>query len=222
MKIERGSQFAAPLKKRKGSEMSSRTKFVLGLVVFTIAVRLVPYLLEKYNAHTDPTAIYYPWNFVPLMSVSLFCGAYVADRRLALALPFAAQFIHQLAFLFLTGKVEWAFQKDCWSLYLCYALAVFLGQGLGSRQWPMRGAHAVSRGLFCELVFFLITNFTYFQVQIELPHTFDGLMTCYIQAIPFAIKAFLGTGFYALLLFSPLAINLMEEHSVSPVASPVK
>jgi hypothetical protein len=192
---------------------------VLGLVVFTIALRLVPYALNSYNFHLNPSVMLYPWNFVPLMSVSLFCGAYVADRRWALGLPLVAQFIHQVAIWMLTGKLEWAFQQDSWSIYLCYALAVFFGQGLNAKPWPMRGLQAVGRGLFCEAVFFVVTNFAYFLVQTKLPRTTAGLVECYGEAIPFALKAFASTAFYSLLLFSPLAVNLVKEKSTASANS---
>ena len=62
-------------------------KFLLGLVAFSVTLRLLPYLLTAYSVKVDPSVVYYPWNFMPMMAVCLYAGAYVTDRRLSFGLP---------------------------------------------------------------------------------------------------------------------------------------
>ena len=187
--------------------MSSRVKFLVGLVAFTIILRLLPYVLTAYNMTVDPTVIFYPWNFVPLMGICLYSGAYVEDRRWSIVVPVLTLLISDLGIWALTGQFSWAFPSDRWSVYLCYLIAVSMGRGLNSRPWPARAFYAFGLGMLAELNFFLVTNFAYFLTQTVFPQSLDGLISCYVVAIPFAGKSLASTAFFSVLLFSPLAIR---------------
>ena len=195
--------------------MSPRVKFLCGLVAFTVILRLIPYVLTQYDYVVDSSAIFYPWNFLPLAAVCLYSGAYMSDRRLSFGLPLLALFVSDLGIWALTGQFAWAFPSDRWAVYVCYMITIFLGSGLGQRTWPMRGVDAFARGMLAEAIFFTVTNFAYFLVQTDLPHTTVGLIACYVAAIPFAGKSFLSTAIFSVLLLSPLAVvgtAPMEKH----------
>ena len=191
--------------------MPARTKFVRGLVAMTAALRLTPYLLTAYDAKVDPTVLFYPWNFMPLMALCLYSGAYVTNRRLSVVLPILALLISDLGIWAVTGEFSWAFPSDRWSAYVCNTIAIFMGRGLSSRTWPVRGLDAFGRGIAAEVLFFIVTNFAYFTVQSDLPHSLSGLVACYVAAIPFAWKSFASTAFYSVLLFSPVAVRAAGE-----------
>ena len=193
--------------------MPSRLKFLLGLIAFTIVLRLLPYVLTNYDMALDPGAIFYPWNFSPLMAVSLFAGANLTDRRLRFGLPLLMMFISDLGIWGVTGQFSWGFPGDRWSAYVCCAVAVVLGSGLNGRPAHTRPLIAVGRGLLSEVLFFVVTNFVYFWYQSDLPHTVAGLMACYVAAIPFAGRSFISTAFYSGLLFSPLADRIVVKSS---------
>lgn len=200
--------------------MPPRVKFLMGLVTFAIIVRLLPALLTRYDLKLDPTVLFYPWNFMPLMAVSLYSGATVSDRRWAIGLPLFALVASDLGIWALTGKSVWTIPHDGWSAsagmmmatfcyvvsIACYAITVALGNGASQRPWPLRAVDAFARGMLAEAIFFILTNFAYFLIQNDLPHTPMGLVTCYVAAIPFAWKSFASTAFYSVLLFSPLAL----------------
>lgn len=185
--------------------MSSRLKFLLGLFMFTIVLRLLPYMLTNYDANHDSSAVFYPWNFSPLMAVCLFSGAFMADRRMRFGLPLLALLVSDLGIWAVTGQFSWAFPSDRWSAYVCTAIAVLLGQGLNRQSGASRAVAAVGRGVFAEVLFFVVTNFVYFWTQTAAPHAAAGLVACYVAAIPFAGKSFASSIFYSFLLFSPLA-----------------
>ncbi len=194
----------------KGTEMPSKVKFVIGMLAFTVVLRLLPYFLTTYNVTLNPTVIYYPWHFMPMMAICLYSGAYLADRRWAVGLPLIGLFVSDLSIWAMTGNFSWAFQGDRWSAYVCYLLAAMMGAGLNRRSWPARGVDAFTRGVLAEVLFFVVTNFVYFCIQSDLPHSLAGLYTCYLNAIPFAGQAFLSTAFYSVLVFSPLVVRTKE------------
>jgi len=189
----------------KGLQMPPRMRFLLGLIAFTIVLRVVPYVLTAYDIKTDSGAIYYPWNFSPLMALSLYSGAYITDRRFRFGLPLIALFVSDLGIWAATGQFSWAFPSDRWSAYLCNVIAVLMGQGLNRQSGATRAFSAVRQGLFAEILFFVVTNFAYFLTQTDHPYTVAGLVACYIAAIPYAGRSFCSTLFYSLMLFSPLA-----------------
>jgi hypothetical protein len=191
--------------------MSTRIKFLVGLVAFNFVLRLMPYVLTAYSQNIDPTVIFYPWNFMPLTAICLYAGAYITDRRWAIALPLLAVLLSDMGIWAVTGHFAWAFPSDRWSAYFCYMIVVFMGQGLNARAWPKRAVDAFSRGIIAEALFFVVTNFAYFLVQTDHPMSPAGLAACYAAAIPFAGKSFASTAFYSVLLFSPLAIRASGE-----------
>ena len=209
--------------------MPSRVKFLMGLVAFTIVVRLLPGLLTRYDVKLDSSVIFYPWHFMPLMAVCLYSGAYVSNRRWSFGLPLIALFASDLGLWAITGTSFWTVPMNGWSdsagflmatvCYLvsiaCYVFTISLGIGTSQRPWPLRGLDAFGRGMLAESFFFVVTNFAYFLSQTDLPHTPAGLIACYINAIPFAGNAFASTAFYSVLLFSPLAVRASSESRIT-------
>lgn len=198
--------------------MSSRAKFITGLIVWTICQRLLPYLITVPDVKLNPSVIFYPWSFMPLTAVCMYLGAHVRNRRSAIGLALLTLFLSDFSFWIVTGKFASAFPVDRWSAYVAYPLIVGLGIGLNRQAWPLRGVSAFGRGMAAEVLFFALSNFAYFIVQTELPHSFAGLMICYERAIPFANWAFASTAIYSVLLFSPSVVPVAGESA--PVAEP--
>lgn len=201
--------------------MPSRFKFLLGLVAFTVVIRLLPYVLTRYDIQLDPQVIYYPWNFSPLMALSLYAGATLTDRRYRFGLPLVTLLLSDLGIWAVTGQFSWAFPSGYWSSYLCNMIAVVMGVGLGRLTGSTRMLAALGCGLSAEAIFFVVTNYVYFWTQTDLPHDAAGLVACFVAAIPFAGKSFVSTTFYSLLLFSPL-VNRAETrpNASAPVLQP--
>jgi hypothetical protein len=185
--------------------MPSRQKLLFGMVMFTVVLRLLPYLILQNHDHTTyPMAWFYPWNFMPLTALCLYSGATVANRWRSLAIPMFVLLFSDLCIWATTGDYRTAFPTDGWSVFVCYLLAVLLGQGLDKRSGPLKAFDALGRGILAEVIFFVVTNFAYFLVQTDYPHTSAGLIACYVAAIPFCVRSFLSTMFYSVLFFSPL------------------
>jgi hypothetical protein len=207
----------------KDFEMQSRLKFLVGLITFTVMLRLLPYVLKNYDYQIDPEVIYYPWNFSPLMAISLYAGATITDRRFRFGLPILTLLLSDLGIWAMTGQFSWAFPPGYWSSYLCNVIAVVMGSGLSRQTGSSRLFAAVGCGMIAETLFFVVTNFMYFWTQTLHPHTPAGLIACYIAGIPFAGKSFASTAVYSLLLFSPLVNRANAGSKETPlVLQPVR
>lgn len=205
--------------------MRPRIEFVLSLLVYTFVVRLLPYILMNCDIKTDPSILYYPWNFSPLTAICLFGGAALADRRLSIMIPLATLFLTDLGIYALTGQMEWAFPPGRWALtYASWTAAAALGMLLRkgfagqARKGGLLAVKALALGLSFEVAYFLVSNFLVWAFSPigpndanpylpRYPMTMTGLLQCYQMAVPFFTKSLLGTGVFTMLLFSPVGIQ---------------
>lgn len=139
------------------------------------------------------------WNIACIGALSIFCGLYIRQRRLALAIPLAAMAVSDVALGIAHGNLAFYTTDPTRPfVYLSYALMISLGISV-RRYWQRTAAQAdagrqtawqwqryipvAGATLAGSLAFFFITNFAYW-LYFE-PHTWEGLMTCYVKAIPF-------------------------------------
>jgi hypothetical protein len=135
---------------------SKNTQYaVIGIILLAALSRLLPHLP----------------NFTPVGAMALFGGAFLANRVRALAAVFAAMLISDL-FL--------GFHATAWAVYLSLGMIVLLGsQFIGG----LRSGVAIC--VLASLLFFLVTNFAVWLGGGLYPLTLEGLILCYVAAIPF-------------------------------------
>lgn len=132
----------------------------------------------------------HPDNFTPLAAIGLFAGAYL-DRRLFLLVPVLAVFISDLAGPGLYALTMMVF------VYAGLLLSSLSGRLLlhGRRKFP-RLPLAV---LASALGFYLISNigpwWTYYE------HSWSGLVSCYLNGLPFLGRTLAGDALYSLIFF---------------------
>lgn len=191
----------------------SRSKFVVlnwwlvGLLVGAIVlIRVAPYLLERFAGfNIDPEATY-PWNFVPVMAISLFGAARFAGRVWIWVVPLAGCLIGELGIYLLKGP-EFVYLVLMPFVYGAYAVGIGLGLLLRRTERPMAFvAGSLGCGVLAEVVFFLMTNFGSWMLWHNQPptnYTFDlsGLLTCYVAGLPFLYRSIASTLIYGVLLF---------------------
>ena len=124
--------------------------------------------------------------------MAIFGGACFADRRLALLIPLAAMFLSDLAI---------GFHILVPVVYGSFALNVLLGRWLRARRTVLSTAAVTLAG---SLQFFTVTNFACWVAFY--PHTAEGLLECYVAAIPFFQNTLLGDAFFVAVLFGGLAV----------------
>ena len=195
----------------------SKLGLLIGLLAYSIAIRLLPYVLQNCDVKLDPTILFYPWNFSPLTAVCLMSGACLADRRLSFVLPLSAMLISNIGIGLLTGRWDWAFPEQTWWVpYACFAAAVWLGTLLRRRGTRHPLLTAVGMGLGFEVAFFAVSNFTWFYGSASMyPRTLAGLLECYAAAWPFFRNAPISTLAFTLLVFGPLGAVAPNEQSAA-------
>jgi hypothetical protein len=87
--------------------------------------------------------------------------------------------------------------------YFALALVVLIGWAISGRISPLRvGAGAIAS----SILFFLVSNFGTWLSSGMYQHTFAGLTTCYVAAIPFFQNTVAGDLFFSGLLFGGFAL----------------
>lgn len=160
---------------------------LVGMVLGAAACRLIPH----------------PPNFTPLGAMALFGGACFADRRTAFLVPLLAMFLSDLAIGGLSGSLSVGLHRLIPVVYGSFALIVCLGFWLRGRRKPLPIAGATLAG---SVLFFVVTNFGVWALGSWYPKTWEGLVACYVAAIPFFYNTLLGDAVYATVLFGGLAL----------------
>lgn len=144
----------------------------------------------------------HPANFTAVGAIALFSGYYFKDKRIAFAVPMIIMLLSD----WYIGFYDW---KLLLSVYAAFALVILLGIAIRNKKWlwslPMSLAGTAS--------FFLITNGAVWLFYNWYPHTLTGLITCYIEGLPFLKNNFIGDLTYTLIFFSiaQLAIYLANR-----------
>ncbi len=181
-----------------------RPWFLISIIVYMVAMRIAPYVLQKFGMSIDPSTTIYPWNFSPLTALCLFGAAYYSKRGMSYLVPLAALAISDVLIGLLAGSMAFAIHPTTPLVYGSFALTVTLGMWLRSRRSILRVA---STGLAAETIFFLVTNFGVWAFQKTYPPDAAGLLTCYIAALPFFGRSLASTWFFSGLFFSRLAVS---------------
>jgi hypothetical protein len=136
----------------------------------------------------------HPPNFVPLTAIALFAGAYITDKRLAILIPIGALFI---------SDVIIGFHSTMIFVYASLIAMVGIGMLLQNRKRVSPIAIATLSG---SILFFIVTNFGVWVMGTMYPKTIEGLISCYVAAIPFFRNALAGDMVYVTLLFGSFAL----------------
>lgn len=170
----------------------NKDKFLLITVIIIAAV------VSRFIPH--------PPNFSPISAIALFGGAYYTDKKLSFIIPLLAMFLSDL-FIGLHSLIPF--------IYASFAVIVFIGFQLRQKKSPVKIGLAAVTG---SVVFFIVTNFAVWLIGSFYPKTVDGLVACYVAAIPFFQNTLMGDLIYATLLFG--SFELIKNYS--PILQEVK
>ena len=142
------------------------------------------------------------WGFAPHIAMALFAGSVIRDRKLAFALPLVSLFLSDLLYqiLYLKGMTPIAgFYGGQWENYLLIGLLTFIGYGI--RQTSV--TQIFTGALAGPLAYFLVSNFMVWAGGggYARPATFNGLLQCYADGLPFLQTSLYGTFFFSAILF---------------------
>jgi len=145
------------------------------LIAFDVAARLLPHVPGVW----------------PVAASALFAGRVLRIPALSIVVPVVAVMLSDVA---LAGD-DWRV-----TLVVCAAVTVPALAGMLSRRW--RGAVPVVAAMVsCSLIFFVTTNFAVWAFNGMYPMTWQGLVQCYVAALPFLDKTVLGDLFWTAVLF---------------------
>src|ERR1700722_3314745 len=140
----------------------------------------------------------HPPNLTSIAAVALFGGAYFSDRRMAYLVPLTALLLSDLVLGFYRGMPV---------VYCTFAFIVWIGQYLQTNRSAPR---ILGAALTSSVLFFLTTNLDVWALGSMYPRTFDGLLACYVAAIPFFCNTVQGDLLFTAVLFG--GFRLLERH----------
>jgi hypothetical protein len=185
-------------------KIPSRFLPVTAMILVAALFRLMPYILGAFGMGNVREATTFVWTLSPIAALFLFGGAQFAERRWAYLAPLAAMVVSDLGIGLLMGDVRMGLYPLIPVIYGSYAVIIWLGTRLRERRSGV--AIAVS-ALSGEVLFFVITNFAHWAVQTDTyPHTFAGLIECYLVGIPFFRKLVINMAIYTPMLFGGWAL----------------
>ena len=158
--------------------MNPRTKLLIGMILAAAAMRLLPH----------------PSNFTPIGALALFAGAQFDDKRWAFIVPLAAMLLSDLVI---------GFHSQMPLIYGAFAVIVVMGFWLGEKK---SAANIAGASVAAATFFFVVSNFSVWVFDGLYPLTFQGLVNCYIAAIPFFQNWLIATLFYSAVLFGGFAL----------------
>jgi len=150
----------------------------------------------------------HPANFTPIAAMALAGGVYF-NKRIALVVPLAALVISDLFI---------GFHNTILFVYGSFILIGFIGLWLRSHKKPLP---IFGAALLSSTLFFIVTNFGVWLTGGGwfYPKTWQGLIECYMLAIPFFRNTIAGDLVYTGVLFglfelAQYALRLLEKKTV--------
>lgn len=168
-------------------------KIPLGFIVITLIVaalaasRLLPH----------------PFNFSPVAALALFGGARYSNKASAFIIPLAAVWVSDLFLNYAWYGKFVPFYDGALLTYAAFALIVLLGM-LGLKKFSAGRLLAVS--LSASIIFFVVSNFGVWAFSKMYPLTGEGLLSCYVAALPFFRNTLAGDMVYSFAIFYGYAL----------------
>ena len=147
-----------------------------------------------------------PMGFAPQIAMALFAGSIIKDKKYSFLLPLlsmlVSDIIYQLLYMADLTTLQ-GFYTGQWINYILIASVTFIGFLI-----QQKNVFKIVTGALAGATFYFIAS--NFAVWIggglglnNLPYakTFDGLMSCYIAALPFYTMSIYATLFFSAVLF---------------------
>lgn len=161
---------------------NSKFWLITGLILLAVVSRIIPFHIN---------------NFTPLIAVALFAGAKFENKKWTFIVPLASLFISD-AILAYQNHYR-IFHDTIFFTYSSILLIIFLGKSQLSSKLNIGKTIAVS--LISTSIFFIISNLGVWLFGNMYSLDLQGLMQCYIMAIPFNKYSWLGDVVFTLILF---------------------
>src|SRR5450432_1150306 len=146
-----------------------------------------------------------PFGFAPQWAMAVFAGAVIKDKKWAFIIPVLSMFISDLLYqvLYIGGLTNMqGFYEGQWQNYILFALLVLVGMAVKKINVLQIAVASVA----APTLYFLASNFLVWASNgntrgLDRPKTFNGLMLCYSDGIPFYRMSILATLVFSAILF---------------------
>jgi len=146
-----------------------------------------------------------PVNFAPQIAMALFAGAVIKDKLWAIALPILSMVLSDLLYqvLYINGFTDIpGFYVGQWQNYILFAGITFIGFMIKK----IKVLNVLLASLAAPTAFFIVSNFVVWSGWqgtrgLNRPKTFEGLMMCYADALPFYLNSVYACIFFSAVLF---------------------
>lgn len=139
-------------------------------------------------------------NVTAVTAVALLAGCYLSNRAMAALIPVLALWISDLFLGF-----------HATMLFVYAAVALMALSSAYSLRNSFKWSKLIGVGFASSLFFFVVTNFGVWLMEPFYAKTFDGLITCYVMALPFLGSQVLGDLMYTVALFG--AVQMLRTWS---------
>ena len=159
--------------------------FVTALILIALFSRIIPH---------------YP-NFTPIIAISLFGGKYFENRNLAFFLPVFILWLSDLIinnFILDYYKTFTFFYPGFYWQYLSVLMISFIGRNYINK---ISAFKLFGISFSSSLIFFVVSNFGVFVSSSIYTKDLNGLLLCYIKAIPFYYGTLISSIIYTFSLF---------------------
>jgi hypothetical protein len=143
-----------------------------------------------------------PLGFAPQIAMALFAGSVIKDRKYAFALPLLSMFISDLVYQFsyiTGGGVYPGFYEGQLTNYVLFGLLTVVGFFIKER----KVLSILTGSLVAPTLYFLTSNFFVWLSGsgLQRPKTWEGLILCFNDALPFYRTSIAATLFFSAILF---------------------
>jgi hypothetical protein len=146
-----------------------------------------------------------PVNFAPQIAMALFAGAVIKDKVWAFAVPILSMLISDLLYqvLYINGVTDIpGFYEGQWQNYILFAGMTTIGFFIKK----IKVLNVLVASITAPTVFFIFSNFVVWAGWqgtrgLNRPKTFEGLLLCYNDALPFYLNSVYACMFFSALFF---------------------
>src|SRR3989344_9220870 len=153
--------------------LNSKSLLYFVLIASAVATRLFPHA----------------WNFAPVTAVAIVAAVYL-PLRMAITLPLSIRFVSDMFLGFFGFKLMIA-------VYLAHLFGVLAGLWVKRNKSSYRVLAAPAAS---AIVFFLVTNFAFLYPPSAYTHNLSGVISAYINGLPFLRGTLLGDIVYTVAL----------------------
>ena len=171
---------------------------VISLILFASFTRLIPHMP----------------NFTPIGVMALFGGAYLSNKYYAFIIPILSLWLSDIIInnfiLNYYDQFTWFYPGFIWQ-YASFGIIILMGYFL-LKKITLKKVLMTSIG--SSLIFFVITNFGVWASGSMYPLNVNGLISCFVLAIPFYKGTLLGFLFYSSFLFGVFEMSKLNKKPI--------